>query len=351
MSAYNKKLGIMNSLFHYRVRARNECGWSPYSAEMPADLIDKISCKSPRHKAPNRHDDTYYGISRSLDGLLPHAITLRSESEGNLLKVSSPGDTCRSVQKKTQKKKVAGLISNEDKYHILHEDMLSIPPRIVETAESKANLSSRSSPQKSNQPLAAEGSTKYGHNPVLSSDSTLAGESLEGVNSALESWLCRLSEACPLDEHSRSVSNHNSSLSLSLDWEDTVEYEGDDDNQKVVSLSLSERNTRQDDQQISGSTGNMASGSVSPQSFKTPVLDTLYTEAGMNPKQIRMKQPPRKRVTSGIGLATANDRSTIDEDEESIVLKLARVHIDTHGIKEPAMVPSKLLPNKMFTLR
>jgi hypothetical protein len=358
MSVFNKKLGMMNSTFRYRVRARNECGWSVYSLEIKADLIDKISCQSSNHKPLRRDEESYYGMSKSMDGLLPHGISLRSESDGNLLNMSTPGETCRSLQNKTKKRRVQALITDDEKYHMMHEDMLSVPQYAAVPAAASAVCSSgghtktfsddesessvQGSPQKSKRNRhTSQPQAKYGHDPVLSTDSSLAGESLEGVNSALETWLCRLAEACPLDENGKKMAKQGGSVGPSLSLDENEEEEEEEAAEESV------RSARR--YQSPG-----ASRPVSSQSFKVPVLDTLYTEAGMNPKQIRMKQPSKK--PRGVGTMEARGvdggrGGAVEDDEESIVLKLARTHIDTHGIKEPAMVLSKLLPNKMFTLR
>ena len=345
---FNQRLGVLNSKFCYRVRARNACGWSDFSDVMEADLIDKISCQSPRHVDVTPKSNVYYGSasSRSSGGLLPHGITLRSESAGSHITKTYVGATAQHVRKKTGDKRSMSLISDEQKRRLLQEDMLSVPQYYQATSRNEPvySVSSNGPPTRHEDSdtniiqCAPNKPGKYGQNPVLDTESSLAGDALDGVDGSLESWLCRLAEACPLELES---TNHPS-LPVGNDLFDD----------RVVDEWPSETNATSAAREdligrVSNSLGNQSKD-------RTPILDTLYHESGMNPKQVQLKQPKRslmggrrKAEASGGDFATGQDEA---DHDESVLLKLARTHAATHDMKQPAFVSSKSVPNKMFAL-
>jgi hypothetical protein len=276
--------GRVQTFSTYRIRANNEYGWSPYSQALCVDLIDKISCNSlsrvhsthsgERHKSAGSERRTSSPLSR-----LPHGVTIRSHS--------SSYDTSE-----VKRHGLSHVLTEDERHTLLCGEMYCLPPYAL--SESNPQTSTHDG-SLSNTKLKSE----FGKTLEFSKDSALSGETLHGVNESLQQWLCRLADACPLDEASRTPIRN-----VFIPPESSNDYFSDDEYPSPpppISAPLQ---------------------SVNLASNPTPVLESVYVVSGLNPK--RNTIPTQGKVSS---------KTQESDGLDNLIQRLAMVRETTRYVK------------------
>jgi hypothetical protein len=321
-----------NTSSTYRIRAENAEGWGHYCKPFEVDLTDKL-CKSPTKHTAIR-GDTYVKQRR----LLPHGITIKSNTTTNTSNNNTTGTEAESINTTAMK-----ILSPEEVKEIIQSNMLCAPaPRTdvedmsdeeaaqmeidssphsrtavkyphVSNSNSNRNIDhistnmSASLPNQSSVMSASSrvsrvsgGSSSSGNASVgsdadrlksvqMDTHSALAGNSLDNVSVDLQSWLTRLADACPLEDEdmwqTRKRLEASDSLSSTKLLQMDSDYNDDDDNDDKYDDDDDAMNSnryveKQTEEKINSPKHNQNNSFMA--SKEPPIMSTVYNQSEKN---------------------------------------------------------------------